>query len=36
MTGIDELIKYIISHIMEIKVTNAEMVMEGICQVSEY
>lgn len=36
MTGINELIKYIISHIMEIKITNAGMAMERVCKVSEY
>lgn len=36
MTGINELIKYIISHIMEIKITNAGMAMERFCKISEY
>lgn len=36
MTGINELIKYIISHIMEIKVTNAGMAMERVCKLSEH
>lgn len=36
MTRINELIKYIISHVMEIKVTNTGMAMERFCKVSEY